>query len=219
MKESYYTDVSIDQQSRIFLEKMKPFRDRHLSQIDPKVAALLIIDCQEFFFNKASHAFIPSAGAILPKILRLQKHCSQSGIKVIKTQHINTAENADMMLKWWGDYLPYAGSPLVEIIPEISSKGEPPVIKSQYDAFYNSTLDLVLKASGIKQLIITGVMTHLCCETTARAAFTRGYEVFFSIDGTATYNQEFHLGALIGLAHGFAIPMLTAEIISQLSER
>jgi isochorismate hydrolase len=219
MKESYYTDISIDQQSHVFLEKIKPLREKHPYQINPQVAALLIIDCQEFFFNQTSHAFIPSAGAIIPRISRLQKHCFQSGIKIIKTQHINTPENASMMLKWWGNHLPYVDNHLVAIIPEIADVKESAIIKSQYDAFYNSTLDSVLRANGIKQLIITGVMAHLCCETTARVAFTRGYEVFFSIDGTATYNQEFHLGTLINLAHGFAIPMLTAEIIDQLSEK
>ena len=60
-------------------------------------------------------------------------------------------------------------------------------------------------------------MTHLCCETTARVAFTQGYEVFFSIDGTATYNRKFHLGSLINLAHGFVVPMLVDEIIDSLS--
>ena len=61
-------------------------------------------------------------------------------------------------------------------------------------------------------------MTHLCCETTARVAFTRGYEVFFSIDGTATYNRKFHLGSLVNLAHGVAVPMLVDEIIAQLKQ-
>jgi bifunctional isochorismate lyase/aryl carrier protein len=47
-------------------------------------------------------------------------------------------------------------------------------------------------------------MTHLCCETTARAAFTRGFQVFFPIDGSATYTREFHLATLRNLGHGFA---------------
>ncbi len=56
-------------------------------------------------------------------------------------------------------------------------------------------------------------MTHLCCETTARSAFVRGFEVFFTIDGTATYNKEFHFATLHNLAHGFALPILVDEIL------
>ena len=90
--------------------------------------------------------------------------------------------------------------------------------KSYYDAFYNSELEKILKSHHIEQLFITGVMAHLCCETTARSAFTRGFEVFFTIDGTATYNSAFHLGTLMNLAHGFAIPMLINEAIDKLNE-
>ncbi len=216
MKEQYYTSTSIAKQAQFFLEKIKPFRDKHHYRLDPKVAALLIIDCQKFFFDKSSHAFVPSATAILPNILKLQNYCLQNSITAVKTQHINTIENASMMRTWWGDHLPYVGDSMVEIIPEISALGKPPITKSQYDAFYDSVLDLVLEAHGIRQIIITGVMAHLCCETTARVAFTRGYEVFFAVDATATYNQEFHLGTLINLAHGFAVPMLSEEIIDQL---
>jgi len=78
------------------------------------------------------------------------------------------------------------------------------IIKSQYDAFYDTNLHEILRKNNIEQVIITGVMTHLCCETTARSAFIRGYNVFFPIDGTATYNEDFHNATLTNLAHGFA---------------
>lgn len=123
-----------------------------------------------------------------------------------------------MMFKWWGDNLPSHDNPLAQLIPEIVNPESIVIDKSQYDAFYGTELDAILKSSGITQLIITGVMTHLCCETTARSAFTRGYKVFFSIDGTATYNREFHLGSLMNLVHGFAVPMLVEEIMEQVGE-
>jgi bifunctional isochorismate lyase/aryl carrier protein len=56
-------------------------------------------------------------------------------------------------------------------------------------------------------------MTHLCCETTARAAFVAGYEVFFLVDGTASYNEEFHISTLKNLAHGFAVLTTTSQLL------
>jgi isochorismate hydrolase len=56
-------------------------------------------------------------------------------------------------------------------------------------------------------------MTHLCCETTARSAFVQGYNVFFPIDGTATYNEEFHFATLTNLAHGFANIVLIENLL------
>ncbi len=86
------------------------------------------------------------------------------------------------------------------------------LIKSQYDAFYHSELTAVLNTYGIDQLVIGGVMTHLCCETSARAAFVRGFEVFFLVDGTATYNREYHQASLQNLAHGFAVLTMTEDL-------
>jgi bifunctional isochorismate lyase / aryl carrier protein len=56
-------------------------------------------------------------------------------------------------------------------------------------------------------------MTHLCCETTARSAFMRGFEVFFTMDGTATYNEQLHRASLLTLSHGFALPVLMDELL------
>jgi bifunctional isochorismate lyase/aryl carrier protein len=85
--------------------------------------------------------------------------------------------------------------------------------KSQYDAFYQTSLEEMLHAKGVTQVVICGVMTHLCCETTARSAFIRGFEVFFPVDGTATYNLAYHKASLLNLAHGFASLVLMKDIL------
>lgn len=225
MKEQYYAIDSIDQQAQAFLKEVIPLRIKHNIKINPKKVALLVIDMQNFFVDKASHAYIPSVDAIIPRVVKLQNYCLQNAVQVIQTRHINTKENSGMMAKWWGEgRLLGPAQPASEIIAKIASPQIMQINKGQYDAFYepedsSSILDLILKTNNIEQVIITGVMTHLCCETTARAAFTRGYEVFFSIDAVATYNSKFHLGSLINLAHGFAVPMLVNEIITSLEEQ
>lgn len=214
IKEQYYSVDSINQQAQIFLEQIIPMRIQHKIQINPATAALLVIDLQNFFVDKKSHAYVPSAKAIIPKIFKLQNYCLDNGIKVIQTRHVNTKENAKMMFKWWREDVLCISDTMSEIVSKITNSKIPQILKTQYDAFYNTELDSILKKNKIDQLIITGVMTHLCCETTARVAFTRGYEVFFSIDGTATYNSEFHLGTLKNLSHGFCVPMLVDEMIA-----
>ena len=75
----------------------------------------------------------------------------------------------------------------------------------------------MLRDNGVRRIVISGVMTHLCCETTARSAFVRGFEVFFTVDGTASYTADFHRASLLNLAHGFAVPVLVSEILAALS--
>jgi ureidoacrylate peracid hydrolase len=67
--------------------------------------------------------------------------------------------------------------------------GDPIITKHRYSAFHNTDLDTVLRANGIRSLILTGVATNVCVETTAREGFVRDYYIVLTKDGTATYSQ------------------------------
>jgi bifunctional isochorismate lyase/aryl carrier protein len=211
-KEQYYSGASIDKQAEEFAKELEFFRKKHdAADLDLKQAALLIIDMQDFFLDEKSHAFIPSMPAIIPRLRNLQNYFLTNNLPVFQTRHANNTANAGQMLKWWGSMLAEDDS-LSDIVEDLKNNNVPVISKSQNDAFWGSDLEDRLKAQGIEQIIIGGVMTHLCCESTARAAFTRGFEVFFLIDGTATYNKQFHIGSLYNLAHGFAAQILIKEI-------
>ncbi|OGI03533.1 MAG: hypothetical protein A2Y25_10835 [Candidatus Melainabacteria bacterium GWF2_37_15] len=171
--------------------------------------ALLVLDMQEFFANPDSHAYIPSFNAIVPEISTLIQAFEKNNLPVIFTKHINTEENAGLMGTWWRDIIKEDS-----IINDFNTSGHVVIEKSQYDAFYNTELENILNSLNIKNLVITGVMTHLCCETTARSAFVRGFNSFFVIDGTATYNERFHRNTVYNLSHGFSVPIMAEELLS-----
>jgi bifunctional isochorismate lyase / aryl carrier protein len=132
---------------------------------------------------------------------------------VINTRHGNTPADAGMMAAWWGRVLE-AGSPAAEIDPRIAAAGMHVLAKTQYDAFHATDLESQLRDAAVSQVVVTGVMTHLCCETTARSAFVRGFGVFFPVDATATYNRELHMASLHNLGHGFAELVLSHALIA-----
>ena len=212
MKEQYYDLTTIDEQAAEFMKPLMEFRKKHKWVIDKKKTALLVIDMQQFFLNEHSHAFIPGMSAIIPKVKSLQDHFLRNNGVVIQMQHGSKPGETDTMKRWYRSVLT-AGDPLAEIIPELMDPRVPVLLKSQYDAFWKTDLQSGLHDRGITQLVITGVMTHLCCDTTARSAFMRGFDVFFTVDGTATYNKEFHSSSLLNLSHGFAIPLLCKEVV------
>ena len=202
-KERYFTPLTIDQKaSEIYQHARELSREKSLPY-HPQASALLVLDMQAYFLDPASHAYIPSAEAIVAGIVQLIDAYASYGWPIIFTQHINTASDAGMMSTWWKDFITTENA-FHRIIPEIDVTQGHLIRKSQYDAFYQTRLDEILRQAGARQVIICGVMTHLCCETTARSAFMHGYEVFFTVDGTATYNLEFHQATLVNLAHGFA---------------
>jgi bifunctional isochorismate lyase/aryl carrier protein len=202
-KTKYFTKTSIDDNAKSIYQKLGSQFDLHKDQLIPTKTALLILDMQEFFFNENSHAFIPSAHATIRPIKSLANLFISNNLPIITTRHINTRGNARQMDYWWRDILTEE-SEYSQLITDFNIPQAELIIKSQYDAFYDTNLHEILRKNNIEQVIITGVMTHLCCETTARSAFIRGYNVFFPIDGTATYNEDFHNATLTNLAHGFA---------------
>ncbi len=195
------------------LQDLILYRGRTDIQFTPVRSALLVLDMQRYFLDSSSHAYVPSAQAIIPKINSLIQAYAEKNLPVIFTRHVNTSQNAGMMGRWWKDLI-YPNNPLSDISPAINSHSGTIIQKSQYDAFYKTQLEKYLHSRYVTQVVISGVMTHLCCESTARSAFMRGFEVFFLVDGTATYNVELHKASITNLAHGFSRLSLTSEILS-----
>jgi bifunctional isochorismate lyase / aryl carrier protein len=75
-------------------------------------------------------------------------------------------------------------------------------------------LEAHLRARGIEQVVISGVLTHMCCETTARSAFCRGFEVYLPVDATASSQEELHFNSLSALADAAAVLTSVDEVLA-----
>ena len=169
---------------------------------------LLVIDMQEHFRELAS--------PILPHLKEIISLCRSCSLPIIYTQHMHKEKVDGMLSQWWGSLI-REGSQEASLLPEIAPQpGELVIVKRRYSAFYRTALEDHLRSRRIKDLIICGVMTNLCCETTARDAFMRDYRVFFLADGTATASLDLHLATLRNLAFGFAYLLTSAEIVGLL---
>ena len=204
MKTRYLTPKNI--------KKMQADFPRPRQKLDIKRTALLILDMQDFFLDETSHAYIPAAQDILPRVDALRERFVNLGLPLVWTRHLNTDLDAANMGRWWRDII-NAEHPLSKISATLDISYGKIIHKTQYDAFYKTDLEEYLHEKGVKQVIVSGVMTQLCCETTARSAFMRGFDVFFLIDGTAAYNEEYHRATLRNLSYGFANLLLCDEIL------
>jgi len=217
MKQDYLTKQNLIQKNDQWLEMIHFSKKRKTKfSLQEKKSALLVIDMQEYFTNKSSHAFIPSSTIIINQINQLIRWYKANKNLIIFTYHAyDKNESVGLMKKWWNEVL-YTDDPLAQISSKIlfNKKEDLSIKKNRYSAFYNSNLEQILAQNHIKQLVITGVMTHLCCETTAREAFMKDYEVFFVIDATATSSETLHISSIRTLSDGFAIPMKTNDICS-----
>ena len=215
-KEAYFTTGNIREKALEWQHGKDILSGRHGKHVfEPGSAALMILDMQNYFLSSESHAFVPSARAIIPGLSDLISSFYRAGRPVIFTRHISD-NSPSTMLGWWNDSITDEDE-RSDLTPELDQSYGIIVNKSTYDAFLGTHLTAILRAREVRQVVISGIMTHLCCETTARSAFNRGFSVYFPVDGTATYNSAFHLAALINLSHGFAVPIRVAQLLEAFS--
>jgi ureidoacrylate peracid hydrolase len=217
LMEPHVTQESIGDKSSEWLERIAPFNRDEL-RLNRASAALLVIDMQRFFLDPGALAFTCGGLAVLPNVKRLIEAFRSEGLPVIFTRHVHRADGSDAgIMGWWWDGMCVEGTPESEIHPDITPlPGEKVIEKHRYSAFYNTDLETVLRCGKIEDLVICGVMTNMCCESTARDAYYRDYRVFFLADGTGSMTEEMQTASLLNLAYGFASITTADDIIEQI---
>jgi len=91
--------------------------------------------------------------------------------------------------------------------------GEPIVVKHRFDAFLSTDLELVLRSNAIRSVVLTGVATNVCVETTTRQAFLRDLYVVLPSDGAAAYSAAEHEASLATIDRYFGQVVTCDEVI------
>ena len=213
-KEIYLTKENQTEKVSQWITECRKMKKYIAFDFDVSKAALLILDMQNFFLNESNHAYVPSASNIVDNISRLIEHFHKKERPIIFTKHVDSEKPEEMMTKWWRDSI-QEGSAEAEIISDLDVELSEIIVKNRYSAFEKTNLETILRDKNVKQVIITGIMSHLCCETTARDAFMKDFEVIYVLDSTATYTEELHLGTLRSISHGFGRCISTEEILDE----
>ncbi len=198
------------------LKELAPY-NVHKMKLAVPAAALLVVDMQNAFIHPDGSIYLPAGAAIADAVAAVANAFRAAGRPVFFTRHAEdpAGGNAGMMAFWWEDSSPKEGTWEAAIFEGLAPRpGDVVIPKIRYNAFVATDLELRLREAGVKDLAITGVMTNLCCESTARDAFMRDFRVFFAADGTAAPSLEFHRGSLLNLAYGFAYVLTCDELVA-----
>jgi nicotinamidase-related amidase len=212
----YATPETLPAATQRWLDKIAPF-NTHPMTLNSARSALIVTDMQTFFLDPASPTFTCGGLAILPGIRRLIDAYRAQNLPVIFTRHVHHPDHLDSgIMGWWWEGMCIEGSPESEVHPDIAPlPKEKQILKHRYSAFYNTDLETILRVQKVEDLVITGVMTNMCCESTARDAYFRDYRVFFLADGTGSISEEMHVASLLSLAFGFAHVTTVNQILHE----
>jgi ureidoacrylate peracid hydrolase len=162
--------------------------------VNPRRLALVNVDLQNVFvvgFPISS----PDGPAVVAWINRLAAACRRAGVLVVHTAHVTRADGSNVGVM--GEIIPSVREGMIakgsfpaalhkelKVVP-----GDVVLEKPRFGAFHGTDLELILRSRGIDSVIVSGIATNVCAETTAREASVCDFRVFFLSDGTATMDM------------------------------
>ncbi|MBC8240246.1 MAG: cysteine hydrolase [Alphaproteobacteria bacterium] len=215
-------------------------------EIDLASTALLIIDMQEYFVNPQSpfsrmldrrasglgdYFQARSKAMVEPNLARLLDFFRGRKQRVIFTTVASEcADGSDWApaFKRMNDEaragigetaLPARTDPWARMVEALEPNEDEVVInKTTFGAFASTGLDATLRNLGIKTLVLGGVVTNRCVETTMRDGTDRGYRVILVDDASATYSQEMQDATTLSLQGAYGFVRQTDEVLSLLAQ-
>jgi isochorismate hydrolase len=178
---------------------------------DPRRAALLIHDMQEYFTG-----FLPAGAAPTNELITNITAIRQTGIPVFYSAQPSRVSRAErgLLHDLWGPGMTNAGTSAGDVVAALApGDGDQVVVKHRYSAFHRTDLASRLAATGRDQLVVCGIFAHIGCLLTAADAFAHDIEAFLIADATADFSLADHLLALDWAARRCAVTMTTAELL------
>jgi ureidoacrylate peracid hydrolase len=206
-------------------------REHVFDTLEPAKTALIVVDMQNGFMMKGvAHALCEEAIEIVPNVNRLADAVRRGGGTVVWIQNASTPESRqswsvrdemdgpERTARRNASMAP--GTKGYELWADLDVKPDDIFVqKTRFSAFIQgaSNLEAVLRARGIDTVIITGTVTNVCCESTARDAMMRNFRTIMVTDANAAETDELHNASLIAFYLKFGDIMPTDMVIASLT--
>ena len=205
-------------------------REHVYDDVDPAKSALVVVDMQNaFMLPGVAHSLCPMAEKIVPNLNRLAQVVRETGGMVIWIKTTFTEE----ALRSWSTYFAMVGpartAKRIEALTADSEghglwrhldvrAADTIVEKSRFSAFIQGSSNLadILRARSLDTVLVTGTVTNVCCESTARDAMMLNFRTIMVTDGNAAMTDEDHTASLIAFYLTFGDIMSTDMLIDRL---
>ena len=201
--------------------------------LDPRKTALVVVDLQNaFMVEEVAAAYVPVAVEIVPNVNRLAAAVRRTGGKVFWIKQTVDAQSAVAWSEWLAMMTPAARDALVtnlapgsrghELYPTLEVRPEDEIVqKYRFSAFVQGSSDLPqrLRTQGYDTVLITGTVTNVCCESSARDAMMLNFKTIMVSDGNAARSDAEHNATLATFYAIFGDVMETAHVIERLEAR
>ncbi|MDH4146005.1 MAG: cysteine hydrolase [Acidimicrobiia bacterium] len=222
-------EISIPEEVRLAIAERRG-RAHAFDELHPTRTALLVVDMQNHFVAEAGLSEVPKARGIVANIDRLASALRDRGGTVVWVRSTFTHEGrgawpmffanfiapererevrSGLLAGTWGHRFAAGLEPLA---------GDPVVDKDRFSPFSEGASDVapLLRGRGIDTVVVSGTMTNVCCESTARDAMMADFRTIMVDDANAARTDEAHVASLVTFASVFGDVRSTADVIALL---
>lgn len=194
--------------------------------------ALVVVDMQNDFVRPGAPLEVPDARGTIAAHLRLIEAFRSRGRPVLFTRflsrrtgnllwHWSPECRPDLRCCWPGHARRYGDReqvlPCIDVIDELAPGAEDPIVdKYGYGAFHGTGMDDLLKMLEVRSLVVTGTVTQICVEETAREAFHHGYRTTIAADAVSSFAPDLHAATLKNFAMKYGWVADSSEILGWL---
>jgi nicotinamidase-related amidase len=195
-------------------------------RINPASTALVVVDVQNDFASPQGVCGVvgddlSAVPAMVGRLVLLIESARKAGVLIVYLRTIydqpvlSPALAEQYERRRYPNSICLSGTRGAAFVEEIAPREAPNEIiltKHRYSAFWGSSIDLVLRSNGIRTLVLTGIATEVCVESTARDAFFQDYQVVLVDDCMSSFSPERHAATVTVVARSFGVVASSEQI-------
>jgi ureidoacrylate peracid hydrolase len=174
---------------------------------DPATTAIVVVDVQRLFTDMVGAPIAPALAEVLPAIGRFLEDGRRAGATIVLVRTIIAPHAHSRSTLAWPPFMRAGmapGGPGTEFDPCLNRQtGDVEVVKQRYSAFFGTSLDQILRQRAIQSVVVLGLTTNVCVQSTARDAWQHDFETITLSDCCAEIGDGSHEASLMWTSRNF----------------
>lgn len=187
--------------------------------LDPATTAVVVVDVQRLFTDMLGAPIEPPLAEVLPRIGRFLGEARRAGATVVLVRTIIAPDSHSRSTLQWPEFMRAGmapGAQGTEFDPSLDVQpGDLEIVKQRYSAFFGTHLDERLREQGIENVIVLGLTTNVCVQSTARDAWQCDYRTITLDDCCAEIGEGSHAASLAWTARNFGIVCTSNDVCTR----
>lgn len=188
--------------------------------LNPETTAAVVVDVQRLFTDMAAAPIEPPLSVVLPAIGKFVADGRRAGVSIVLVRTIIPADAHSRSTVQWPEFMRAGmtpGAPGTDFDPCLNIQtADVEIVKRRYSAFFGTPLDEILRKRGIETVIVLGLTTNVCVQSTARDAWQHDYHTITLEDCCAEVGEGSHTMSLAWTSRNFGLVATSSEVYKRL---